>query len=134
MPRRKNIWQEKLLDSKGYPTVAPVTGKMSKRWGTGTMVIAAPVEVEEIMKTVRKGRMLTIDVVRQILTSKHGADFACPMTTGIFTWIAPMKPKKKAVNESRPTGARSSSAVNSIPNTLAASTTSKPVLKTKDIT
>ena len=96
MPRRKNIWQEKFLDS--------------------------------------KGRMLTIDVIRQILASRHGADFACPMTAGIFTWIVPMKPKKKAVNESRPTGGRSNSAVNSIPNTLAVSITSKPVLKTKDIT
>jgi hypothetical protein len=52
------------------------------------MVIPAPVEVDEIMKTVRKGRLITTNEIRQILAQKHGADFACPMTTGIFAWIA----------------------------------------------
>lgn len=88
MPRKKTTWQEKLHDSKGHPTVAPVTGKMSRRWGEGTMVIPAPIEVDEIMKTVRKRRLITIDVIRQKLAEKHAADFACPMTTGIFAWIA----------------------------------------------
>jgi len=88
MARKKSTWREKLHDSKGHPTVAPVTGKMSKRWGTGTMVIPAPLEVDEIMKRAKKGRLLTIDVIRQILAKKHTADFACPMTTGIFAWIA----------------------------------------------
>ena len=88
MPRKKPTWQEKLHDSKGHPTVARVTGKMSRRWGEGTMVIPAPIEVDAIMKTVRKRRLITIDVIRQKLAEKHRADFACPMTTGIFAWIA----------------------------------------------
>jgi hypothetical protein len=88
MARKKPTWREKLHDSKGHPTVGPVTGKLSKRWGTGTMVIPAPLEVDEIMKTAKKGRLITIDVIRQILAKKHNADFACPITTGIFAWIA----------------------------------------------
>jgi len=88
MARKRSSWREKLNDSKGHPTVGPVTGKMTKRWGTGTMVIPAPIEVDEIMKTAKKGRLITIDVIRQILAHKHSADFACPMTTGIFAWIA----------------------------------------------
>ncbi|MGD9855216.1 MAG: hypothetical protein AB7U20_09735 [Planctomycetaceae bacterium] len=52
------------------------------------MVIPAPLEVDAVMKTVRKGRVITIDVIRRILAQMHGADFACPITTGIFAWIA----------------------------------------------
>jgi hypothetical protein len=88
MARKTATWREKLLDSKGHPTVQRVTGRMSRRWGTGVMVIPAPIEVDEIMRTVRKGDLITIDGIRQRLAKKHKADFACPITTGIFAWIA----------------------------------------------
>lgn len=88
MLRPRSTWREKLLDSKGHPTVAPVRESMSRRWGSGTMVIPAPIEVDEIMRSVRKGDLITIDQIRERLAAKHGADFACPMTTGIFAWIA----------------------------------------------
>jgi hypothetical protein len=48
----KKSWQEKLADNKGLPRVERITEKMSKRWGTGTVVIPAPKEVDEIMKNV----------------------------------------------------------------------------------
>lgn len=40
---RKKTWQEKLTDSKGLPRTDKVTGKMTARRGTGTMVVSAPV-------------------------------------------------------------------------------------------
>jgi hypothetical protein len=86
--KKKKSWREKLLDSKGHPTVAKVDGKMSQRWGSGTMVIPAPIEVDQIMRTVPRGRVITIDDIRSQLAARHKADFACPMTTGIFAWIA----------------------------------------------
>jgi|SRR6266850_5479019 len=86
--KTKKSWAEKLADSKGFPKTGPVTGKMSKRWGTGTMVIPAPLEVDALMKQVPKGRLVTINELRSALASKHKADFACPITTGIFSWIA----------------------------------------------
>jgi hypothetical protein len=52
------------------------------------MVIPAPIEVDEIMRTVRKRALITIDGIRKLLAAKHDADFACPITTGIFAWIA----------------------------------------------
>jgi len=86
--KAKKSWREKLADSKGLPKVGEVTGKMSKRWGEGTMVIPAPIEVDALMKKVPKGRVVTINELRAALAAKHKADFACPMTTGIFSWIA----------------------------------------------
>ena len=84
----KKTWAEKLADNKGLPKVGPVSGKMSKRWGTGTMAIPAPLEVDALMKQVPKGKVVTISELRLAIATKHKADFACPITTGIFSWIA----------------------------------------------
>ncbi|MDY7010524.1 MAG: hypothetical protein SVV80_07190 [Planctomycetota bacterium] len=85
---RKKTWREKLSDSKDLPKVVKITGGMSKRWGRGTVVIPAPKEVDEIMRKPRKGRLITINQIRQILAEKHGATIGCPITTGIFAWVA----------------------------------------------
>lgn len=87
MPKRKS-WSEKLQNSKGLPKVEKITGKMSKRWGTGTVVIPAPMEVNEIMRKVPEGKLTTINEIRAALAKKHGATIGCPITTGIFAWIA----------------------------------------------
>ena len=84
----KKSWQEKLTDSKGLPKVEKITEKMSKRWGTGTVVIPAPKEVNEMMKRVPKGKLISINEIRNALAKKHGASIGCPITTGIFAHIA----------------------------------------------
>jgi len=87
MKKRKS-WREKLADDKGLPKVGEVNGKMSKRWGEGTMVIPAPSEVNALMKQVPRGKLATINELRAALAVKHKVTFACPITTGIFSWIA----------------------------------------------
>ena len=84
----KKTWREKLADNKGLPKVSKVTGKMSRRWGEGTMVIPAPMEVDAMMKKIPKGKLVTINELRAALAAKHRVSFACPLTTGIFSWIA----------------------------------------------
>jgi hypothetical protein len=32
--------------------------------------------------------LITINEIREVLAKKHGTDFACPITTGIFSWVA----------------------------------------------
>src|SRR6185369_7357298 len=86
-PARKS-WREKLADNKGLPKVGKIEGKMTTRWGTGTMVIPAPVEVDELMRRVPKGKLATINELRVALAKKHGVNMTCPITTGIFSWIA----------------------------------------------
>ncbi len=87
MKKRKS-WREKLADSKDLPRVEKITDKMSLRWGTGTVVIPAPKEVDQIMKEVPKGKLITIDGIRTVLAKRHQATIGCPLTTGIFAWIA----------------------------------------------
>jgi alkylated DNA nucleotide flippase Atl1 len=85
---RKKSWCEKLQDSKGLPKVEKITGKMSRRWGTGTVAIPAPVEVDEIMRKVPEGKLITINEIRAALAKRHSATIGCPITTGIFAWVA----------------------------------------------
>ena len=87
MPKKKS-WSEKLRDSKGLPKVERIPSKLSKRWGTGTMVIPSPMEVDEMMRKVPKGKLVTINEIREALARKHGTTICCPLTTGIFAWIA----------------------------------------------
>jgi alkylated DNA nucleotide flippase Atl1 len=84
----RKSWREKLVDDKGLPKVEEITDKMSKKWGTGTVVIPAPREVDEVMKRVPRGKLITINEIRGLLAKKHGATIGCPITTGIFAWIA----------------------------------------------
>lgn len=86
--KTKKSWREKLADSKDLPRVAEITDNMNQRWGTGTFVIPAPIEVDEIMRSVPQGKLITINEVRAALAKKHGTSIACPLTTGIFAWVA----------------------------------------------
>jgi alkylated DNA nucleotide flippase Atl1 len=88
MTEKERSWVDKLSNSKGLPRVEKITEKMGKRWGTGTVVIPAPMEVDEMMKRVPKGKLVTINVIREALANKHNTTIGCPMTTGIFAWIA----------------------------------------------
>lgn len=88
MARTKKSWKEKLADDKDLPRVVEITANMSQRWGTGTVVIPAPREVDEIMRSVPRGRLITINQIRERLAKKHGATIGCPITTGIFASIA----------------------------------------------
>ena len=87
MPERKR-WSDKLRDSEGLPKVQKISGKMSKRWGRGTVLIPAPLEVDEMMRKVPRGRLVTINEIRSALARRHNATIGCPLTTGIFAWIA----------------------------------------------
>jgi alkylated DNA nucleotide flippase Atl1 len=85
---KKPTWSQRLSDSKGLPKVEKITDAMSKRWGTGTIVIPAPIEVDEIMRKIPTGKLVTINEIRAALAKKHKATIGCPMTTGIFAWTA----------------------------------------------
>ena len=88
MAKPKKSWREKLADEKDLPKIGTAAGKNSQHWGVGRFVIPAPREVDALMKQVPKGRVATINELRSALAAKHHVDFACPLTTGIFSWFA----------------------------------------------
>jgi hypothetical protein len=79
--------------------VVKITGKLSKRWGRGTVAIPAPLEVDAIMKKVAKGKVITINEIREKIAKKHKATIGCPICCGIFAWISAY-----AAEEERKTG------------------------------
>ncbi len=97
MPKTRKSWQEKLADDKDLPRVVEITDSMSKRWGTGTVVIPAPREVNEIMSRVPTGRLITVNQIREIVARRHGATIGCPITTGIFISISARAAEEAAV-------------------------------------
>jgi alkylated DNA nucleotide flippase Atl1 len=86
--KKRKSWREKLADDKDLPKVITIEGRMSRKWGEGTCAIPAPREVDELMRRVPKGRVTTINHLRDAVAKKHGATMGCPITTGIFAWIA----------------------------------------------
>lgn len=87
MSKRKT-WKEKLFGKSDLPKVAKISKDKYKKWGTGTYVVPAPREVDQLMKKVPRGKLITINEIRQSLAKKHKATISCPMTTGVFAWIA----------------------------------------------
>jgi alkylated DNA nucleotide flippase Atl1 len=61
---------------------------LRRRWGGGTCVIATPKLVDALMKKVPRCKVTTINEIRAALAKEHGAEIACPITTGIFASIA----------------------------------------------
>ncbi len=85
---KKKSWKEKLHDNKDFPRIEKISGKLIKQWGEGTVVIPRPIEVDELMRKVPKGKLTTINNIREALALKHNATIACPICTGIFARIA----------------------------------------------
>lgn len=91
MAKPKKSWREKLETTgkrNNLPKVVEIDERMSQRWGTGTCVIPEPLEVEEAMRSVPRGKLTTINQIREKLAKKHGATIGCPITTGIFSSMA----------------------------------------------
>ena len=84
----KKDWIQKLQSREDLPQIKKITGKITAKWGNGTMLIPAPREVDQIMKKIPKRKLTTINAIRKILAKKYKTTISCPITTGIFVWIA----------------------------------------------
>jgi alkylated DNA nucleotide flippase Atl1 len=52
------------------------------------MAIPSPLEVDDFMRKVPKGKVTTINEIRVGVAKKHKATMGCPITSGIFACIA----------------------------------------------
>lgn len=98
MTYKKKTWVEKLFDSKDLPRVQKIKKSQAKKWGKGTIAIPSPLEVDEIIRTVPKGKVITVTQIRNRVASKHRATIGCPITSGIFAWIAAYAAEEMRMN------------------------------------
>ncbi len=54
------------------------------RTDKGKMLIPRPLDVDALVRKAQKGKLLTVADIRERLARDQGADYSCPMTTGIF--------------------------------------------------
>jgi len=87
MPALKKSWREKLAEDKGLPRIERVTPDMRHGWGQGRFVIPAPREVDALIRTVKRGRLTTVEHLREALARQQKVKFACPITPGIAVTI-----------------------------------------------
>lgn len=86
--KSKKKWREKLeRDHPSHGKIVEVPPRMQKQWGTGTMVIPEPLKLDALIRTVQKGRLITVPQLMDRIARDAGADCACPMTTGILLRI-----------------------------------------------
>jgi hypothetical protein len=79
-------WREK-LEKPQQPKVVDIPPKMS-RFGKGTMLIPTPKLVDNLIRKIPKGKLVTVGGLRRKLAAESAADVTCPLTTGIFVRIA----------------------------------------------
>ena len=80
-------WRDK-LERGDHSKIVQIPSSMEKRFGSRTMFIAKPLEVDELIRMTKKGMLITVAEIRSKLARDHNADTTCPLTTGIFVRIA----------------------------------------------
>ena len=93
-------WRGKLEEEHpNHGKQVPIPERMRTRWGRGTLLIPRPRDVDALMRKVRKGKLITVPLLRERLARDAGATHTCPLTTGIFIRIA-----AEAAEEDRESG------------------------------
>ena len=81
MSKTRKTWREKLETGQEPKVVDDPRGR-------GRMLIPRPLDVDAIMRRVEKGRLVTVDQIREHLAKDFHADLTCPLCAGIFLRIA----------------------------------------------
>jgi hypothetical protein len=88
MPTRtRTSWREK-LEKQDHSKIVDVPESMARRLGHGKMIIPRPLDVDTLMRKVKKGRLIRPAEIRERLARDNRVDVTCPLTTGIFIRIA----------------------------------------------
>ena len=76
---------EKLRKPQSVQIVHPLPERVA-HWGPpgASMLISTPQEIDEVVRKIPKGKLATINSLRERLARQHGTTITCPVTTGIF--------------------------------------------------
>jgi hypothetical protein len=93
----RTSWREK-LERMDHSKIVEIPPAMSRRLGTGTMLIPKPLDVDALIRNAKKGKLITVSEIRSRLARDNKVDVACPLTTGIFIRIAAETAEEDARN------------------------------------
>lgn len=83
----RKSWREK-LETQDHSKIVEIPPRMTRRLGTGTMLIPKPLDVDALIRKAKKGKLITVSEIRSRLARDNNADVTCPITTGIFVRIS----------------------------------------------
>jgi hypothetical protein len=86
-PGKGKTWADKVND----PTKEYIVKKLDKDFADmpagSKMLIATPKIIDEYIRQIPKGKSGSLATMRRDLASEYGADYTCPVTSGIFLRI-----------------------------------------------
>lgn len=87
MGTTKKVSAVQKRDTARAPEVKRLEKALSAQFPAGAMLIASPLAVAEAVEQIPEGRVMTLRTLREQLADRFGADYTCPLTTGIFLRI-----------------------------------------------
>ena len=84
--KSKKSWREK-LEKPEKPRIETAPEKWAKKYGGYKMLIPTPKLIDKTVRLIPKGKLAAVSQIRSYIAKKFDADFACPLTTGIFLRI-----------------------------------------------
>ena len=69
------------------PEVKVLSEPRGSNFPAGKMLIATPVVIDSAVRQIAKGETVTVTELRKMLAEQFGADYTCPLTTGLFLRI-----------------------------------------------
>ena len=86
--RARKSWRQKMENPpEGLPKVVDVTAKYEKRFGGRRVLVPTPLITDAVIRKVPKGKLISVNQIREKLAKQFKADSTCPMTVGIFLRI-----------------------------------------------
>ena len=74
-------------DAAPAPLVKTLVEQKGSNYPPGQMLVASPLAVQEELLAIPAGRVITTPMLRARLARRFGADYTCPISTGIFLRI-----------------------------------------------
>jgi hypothetical protein len=88
MTKKRKTWREKLENPpEGLPKVVEGPEKWKKTFGGTRVLVPTPLLVDKVIRTAGKGKLITVNQIREKLAQEFKADSTCQITTGIFIRI-----------------------------------------------
>ena len=97
----KKTYNEKLNNSGNLPQIGDLSEKPDSmaRFGGTKLLVAAPLQYNEIMAKIPDGKLITTDRIRNHLAKQSDADATCPLTAGIFINICAHASEERGDNK-----------------------------------
>ena len=85
----KKDFNAMLSDKKDMPKLQIITdAKSIEKYGGDRMYFAPPMDYDQVMKRIPRGKVITVGKIREYFAKQNDADFTEPITAGVFVSIA----------------------------------------------